>query len=242
MLGGTHEDGGLGMRRKRVRALGAMCAAVVVVAGGPAGASGSGSGKGVCDGVRRCHEVAHVDVNGDGEPDAVGVARRGRDGAEKGKVVVRVKTGPDEIVSTRRKTSYWYGSPWQGASHLDGEPGKDLMVGYMAGAHTLFFHGLTWRDGGLVTLDAPGRGHPWVIDGAYNIAYGWMRKGSWPEGHIRKRVATRYESEHFKGTVSSFRWKDGSWDLVDSTTIYPLPDKTAYSWAGFHVPGLRRYE
>lgn len=222
-------------------ALGASALAVMVATAGPTSPASGEASPGVCDGVRRCQQVAKVDVDGDGTADPVGIARRGKDGAPHGKVIVRVKVG-DTVVSTRRKTSYWYGSPWQGAARLDGEAGKDLMVGFSAGAHTLFFHGLTWREGRLVNLDAPGRGHPWVIDGAYNVAYGWLRKGSWPDGSIRQRVATRYETKRFKGTITSYRWQNGAWDRVSSRKIYPVPNKTAYSWAGFVVPGLKRYE
>lgn len=44
---------------------------------------------GVCSGVPRCRVVAHTDVTGDGARDAVGVARRGKNGAERGSVTVR---------------------------------------------------------------------------------------------------------------------------------------------------------
>jgi len=233
------------MRKHRAGALLAMAGLLLTGAAGQlptrTAAMAEQRATGVCDGVRRCHQVATVDVDGDGTADPVGIARRGKDGAEHGKVIVRVKVG-DIIVSTRRKTSYWYGSPWQGAGRLDGEAGKDLMVGSTSGAHTLFFHGLTWRDGSLVTLDAPGRGHAWVIDGAYSIAIGWLRKGSWPAGKIYKRTAVRQESGKFKGTVTSFRWTKGAWEPTSGSSAYPMSDKQAYSWSGFHVPGLKRYE
>lgn len=218
--------------------LGAGCALATLAAMGPwAPAAAGKAGPGVCDGVRRCHQVAEVDVDGDGTADPVGIARRGKDGAPHGKVIVRVKVG-DTIVSTRRTTSYWYGSPWQGAATLDGEPGKDLMVGYTAGAHTLFFRALTWREGKLANLDAPGRGRTWTIDGAVNSVYGWLRRGSWPEGTIRRRVADRYETKQFTGTVTSFRWTNGGWEKVETKKFRRMSQDKAYSWSGFHVPGL----
>lgn len=219
----------------------ASCAVVVVAGSGqPASAASAKESKGVCQGVSRCHKVAKVDVNGDGSADPVGIARRGQRGAEDSYVFVRVKIGPEKIVSVRRRTPYWYSSPWQGAARLDGVSGKDLLVGYTSGAHTQFFHGLTWRKGELVTLDAPGQEVTWVIDGAYSVSIGWLRRGSWPQGTIRKRFATRDESGDFEGRITSFRWKDGGWKTVSDKNVSPSEDE-AYSWGGFHVPGLARW-
>lgn len=219
--------------------------ALLLTAGGaqllaPAAEGAAQRASGVCDGVRRCHQVAKVDVDGDGTADPVGIARRGKDGAPHGKVIVRVAVG-DTIVSATRKTMYWYGSPWQGAANLDGEPGKDLVVGHMAGAHTLFFHGLTWRDGSLATLGAPGRGRDWVIDGAYSVSIGWLHRTSWPDGQLQKRSASRQESGKFRGTITTFRWTDGGWDRTAGKVIDPVSDKKAYAWGGFHVRGLKEY-
>ena len=69
---------------------------------------------GVCAGVGSCRVVAHVDVTGDAAPDAVGLVRRGKDGAEKGTVTVRVRTSTGRIVTATRRTQLWHGSPWQG--------------------------------------------------------------------------------------------------------------------------------
>ena len=227
------------MIRHALKLVAASCAmAFLAGSGQPVAAAPAKDGQGVCEGVRRCHKVARVDVNGDGDPDPVGLARR-KEGDES-YVLVRVKVGPERIVTTRRKTTGFYGPPWQGAARLDGVPGKDLLIGYLSGAHTQFFHGITWREGELTTLDAPGRDVTWVIDGAYSISFGWLRRGSWPEGTIRKRVATRDESEEFKGRITAYRWKDGGWDVAWSKSVKPSEDE-AYSWGGFHVPGLQRW-
>src|SRR4051794_25507072 len=93
---------------------------------------------GVCSGGLKCRVVTHVDVNGDGHADTVAIARRGAEGARSGSVMVRVKTSPGRVVSASRRTSFWFGGLWQGAARIDGRPGRELVVGYTAGAHTLF--------------------------------------------------------------------------------------------------------
>jgi hypothetical protein len=201
-------------------------------------------GRGVCTGVRGCHVVARADVNGDGAVDVIGVARRGANGAPHGAVIVRVKTEPDSIVSVRRPTEFWGGHLWQGKAFLDGHKGKELVVGFTSGAHYQAYRALTWRRGSLVTLNAPGRGKFWGIDGAVWIAMGWQRRHDDAIGTIRKRVAIRTgDAIHspFKGRITTFRWRHDGWHRVSLRTVYPLPDHVAYSWGGFQVPGLQRW-
>lgn len=188
--------------------------------------------------------VARADVNGDGSADVIGIARRGANGAPRGAVVVRVKTGPGRIVATRSKTQFWYGRLWQGEAFLDGHKGKEIVVGFTTGAHHRSYRALTWRRGALVTLDAPGRGKFWGIDGAVWIAMGWQRRDTAAIGTVRKRVAVRTgnpNSSPFKGRIKTFTWRHDGWQRVGSRTVFPLPDQAAYSWGGFHIGGLQRW-
>src|SRR6476619_3274403 len=120
--------------RHPVRAVAVAGAAVCTIGSGafvqPATASVP-----VCGGEPRCHEVARVDVNGDGTPDRVALVRRGGNRAEHGSVTVRVKTSPTHVESARRRTFFWSGGLWQGAGALDGRPGRELVVGHAMGAH-----------------------------------------------------------------------------------------------------------
>jgi hypothetical protein len=145
------------------------------------------------------------------------------------------------VTSVTRRTEYWYGGVWQGAAHLDGRRGSELVVGHTSGAHTLFFHALTWRDGRLVTLDAPGRGVTWVVDGAANVAIGWQRRAGDPAGLIRHGFAARKSNGDMRLTVSTFRWRQGGWSRVERRVVDPATDRAAYAWAGWRVPGLQRY-
>jgi hypothetical protein len=223
-----------------------MAVAAVAVWAAPASSADPGGpitrgASGVCAGVTHCTVVAHVDVNGEGTRDAVGLARRGKDGAARGFAQVRVLTEDGAISKIGRFTHYWYGHLWQGAAHIDGHRGHDLIVGHEMGAHAEVFVSYTWRDGSLARLDAPGKGGKWLVDEAYADSYGWQHKTSDPRGLVRKRKAIRIgDSNRFRGSVRTFRWSDGGW-AKRSTVHRRISQDRAGDWGGFHVPGLQRY-
>ena len=230
-----------GANRRSFRAVGAAAVAVVVgVLAIPAEAVAAGAG--VCTGVIGCRVVSQADVNGDGIRDSVGIARRGASGSVYGSVIVRVKVAPRRIVQVTRKLEPFYGSPWQGASPLDGRRGAELMIGHMAGAHTQFFQALTWRDGGLVNLRAPGAQRDWVVDGAWSVALGWQRRSTDPVGTLLRREAYRNgSSSTFTAKLTRYRWSSVGWQRVRTTTNARLPENAASSWGGFLIRGLQRY-
>ncbi len=200
------------------------------------------AGPGVCAGVNRCRVVAHVDVDGNGTSDAVALARRGKNGGPKGFVYVRVKTASNHIAVARRELPYWYGRAWQGAARLDGRKGHDLVIGHTSGAHTQLFRALTWRAGKLVTLRAPGGESDWVVDGAYRISLGFLRRAGKPAGTLTRLAAERNgDSATFTGTATDYKWSAGAWKRVRRSTNDHLSEKTAGRWGGFRVPGLSRW-
>ena len=236
----------------RTRKLGMLICALVSSAAGlgsptmAVGPSGEGDrmSRGVCTGVSRCHVKAYADVDGDGSRDRIAIARRGANRAPSGAVIVRVKTGPNRIESARYPTSYWSGPLWQGVARLDGRAGKEIVVGHSMGAHTLFYQAVTWRHGDLVRLNAPGRGRLWVIDSAYTVAFGWLRRSDDPVGRVIKRTALRTGTEPqsgFEGRAVTYQWTRDGWDKVVVRFVEPLPERQAYRWAGFHIPGLPRW-
>jgi hypothetical protein len=199
---------------------------------------------GVCAGVGSCRVVAHVDVTGDAAPDAVGLVRRGKDGAEKGTVTVRVRTSTGRIVTATHRTQFWHGSQWQGAGRLDGRAGRELVVGRIQGAHAQFFTVLTWRKKQLVNLDAPGRGHSWGIDGAVSVDLGWQHRVGDPRGVIRKRSAVRQGNAtqgSFRGTIRTFRWTRSGWARIGTKVVSPMSDEKAARWGGWRVRGIDRW-
>ena len=207
-------------------------------------AAGRLVGPGVCSGVPGCQVKARAYVNGDGSADSIGIARRGEDGAPSGAVLVRVKIGPQKIASFRARTEYWYGPVWQGVARLGGGSGKEIVIGHTMGAHARFYLALTWRHGHLTPLNAPGKARTWYIDGAVWISAGWLRLPNDPPGKLYRRVAIRVgdaTQSRFKGRVTTFRWAHGRWNRHGTRVIFPLPDKRAFSWGGFRVPGLNRW-
>ena len=196
---------------------------------------------GVCAGVPGCRIVAKADVSGDGSKDVIGIASRGASGSSGRAVIVRVRTAPIRIIATRWRADGWYGPLFRGVAALDGRPGKEIVVGHTQGAHAQLYRSLTWRHSALVPLDAPGRPRSWLVDAAAMVSYGWQRRAIDPVGTVRQRVADRYDDpngERFKGRITTYRWAPEGWDVVHRKTVYPLSDQRAYSWAGFHIPGL----
>jgi hypothetical protein len=224
------------------RLLTALAAVVCALAGLAVPAVGAAAGPGVCDGVAGCRVVGRADVDGDGSRDDIGVAARGR--AATRSVIVRVRTRNDRIVSVRAPAQFWLGSFWQGAAHLDGRDGAELVVGYVMGAHTVFYRALTWRGGRLVTLGAPGPDIFWVVDSAAFDSLGWQQLPRDPAGTIRQLSATRTGSslhDPFRGTVTRYLWTPHGWRTEASRTVFPMTDRAAAAWGGFHVPGLPRW-
>lgn len=228
----------------------ALCTGLVT-AGGTSPAAGviadrvlAGAAPAVCADVARCRVVARADVTGDGDRDVVAVARRGKQGAEQGAVIVRVRTAEGQLVAARRRTEIWHGSVWQGAGRLDGRPGNEVVVGRTQGAHAEFFTVLTWRHGRLVTLDAPGRGRWWGVDAAVWIDLGWQHRKGDPEGVIRKRLAMREGDATegpFRGRVTSYRWTHDGWDRTHRRVVYPMSAQRAATWGGWKVRGIARW-
>jgi hypothetical protein len=213
-----------------------------LVLGVPDTASAAKRNPGVCHGVRACHVVAHVDVNGDGAPDTVGIAKRQRNLAQRGTVIVRVKVAPRRILQVKRPLRYWSGSAWQGAASIDGRPGDELVVGHIAGAHTQFLKVLTWRGSHLVNERTPDGSPDWTIDGAYNVDIGWLHRADQPLGTITKLLNERNDdTSTFTGTTSTWAWTDGRWNLTSRHTDTAIPERTAYTWGGFQIPGLSRF-
>ncbi|QNN53861.1 hypothetical protein [Nocardioides mesophilus] len=196
---------------------------------------------GVCAGVRHCTVVARVDVDGDGRRDAVGLVRRGGEGAPVGAVVVRVSTAAGTTATAHRRTENWSGSLWQGAADVDGRPGRELFVGYTQGAHAELFHALTWKQGDLRTRQAPGRGIQWLVDGAAQYVAGWQQRATDPPGTIRQRRASLDASlDSWTGTVKTYRWSADGWQRIHAVTR-TLTNEQAARWAGFRIPGLETF-
>ena len=233
-----------GTTEGRLRPWARRLAAVVLVALATVIAHGNGaeaSPPPVCAGVAGCRVVAQADVDGDGRTDTVAVVRRGADGAAHGSVVVRVRTAT-RIATAQRRLAYWFGDPYRGRARLDGVPGVELVIGSTTGAHTVFEQVLTWRQGRLVGLRAPDGEATWVIDGAANYNAGWLRRSGERVGTLTQLTNERNQDQRtFTGTATRWRWSGGRWVEQSTAVNRSLPERTAFGWAGWHVPPLRRF-
>ncbi|CAA9407757.1 MAG: hypothetical protein AVDCRST_MAG75-2545 [uncultured Propionibacteriaceae bacterium] len=206
----------------------------------------------VCTGIPGCTKVATVDVDGDDQPDQVGIVSNKP--AAGGTITVQVQTATGQTMQTTSTNVRWFAkSPWFGAAPVDGEAGVELVIGDQMGAHFQQFRVITYRDGKLVTLKAPAAGEykstntdptdRWGVDGSYSFNMGIFRKES-AEGEVTVTMKTAFRSDSGKGHTGQtrvYRWYSGEWVTVSTKNVRYTSDKDAFALSGWHVKGLRRY-
>lgn len=206
-----------------------------------------------CSGVSRCAVVDHVDVDGDGTADSIGVVATSVDtskGGRGGTVQVRVRTAAHGLLTKTTRGVQWFGGEpvFLGAASLDGKRGAEVVVGQTMGAHFQHFRVLTYRSGALVWLSSPKAPAKtrsldtdtsvWAVDGSYSFNTGIARRRS-PQGvFVTVTALERKASGHgHRGWKSTYRWSSTGWVLMSSTVV-ERGTKAAYSTAGWHVAGL----
>lgn len=225
----------MGMKR-----MAAVAAAAVAVSGAPVLTTSANAATGVCTGVSSCKVVSRADVDGDGRADQVGLVQR-TSYPQNNTITVRVRTAKGRTMTTSHK-AWWYGSTWHGAARFDGRAGHELVVGSSAGAHARIFRVVTYRDGKLVTLKAPGGSWTWLIDGSYSMNAGWFRTTSRGKVYMTSKSAMRNMSTYRHDLRTyKYQWKNGSWRFVSSTRNPRATTTSAYAIAGWHVPYLKTY-
>lgn len=238
------------VRKFRLAAVGAATALAVtgaITPGAGAAAATDRSRTPVCAGVKHCHRVAVIDVDGDHRADRVGWRQ-----LSKKKVQIRVATADGELRTRRVGVRYWYGGgAWGDAAWIDGRAGAELLIGSEMGAHTPQYTMLTYRNHRLVVERSP-RGRyvegRWVVDSALNAYVGWHRNvGKGGRITLTYRYAWRDASgKGFHGHNVRFAWKRGDWRRVNRAARSYRNARQAAKIAGWHVghlqrwPGLRR--
>jgi hypothetical protein len=218
-------------------------AAAVVAALAAAGASlttpaiATAAPQGVCHGHDRCRAVAAIDVDGDHRPDVVGFQKLPGDRT----AVVRVLTASGDRLSRRVDVRGWFGGGrWAGATHIDGAPGAEMLVGSTLGAHTPFYTMLTFRDGRLMVERSPRGDSTWFVDAAATVDFGWWREVSGGRVTMTSRSALRHVHGAWSGFDVRYRWHADHWQKVDRAKhVYPGPRAASRIW-GWHVSGLDR--
>lgn len=204
----------------------------------------------VCTGSAGCSRIADVDVDGDGRADQVGIASRNRQ--DGGTITVRVRTANGLNIQTTGRHVRWFGQPYFGSAQLDGEQGAEIFVGDTMGAHYEQFRVVTFRNGRLVTLQAPpmvwtkqgmrAATSRWGVDGSWAFNTGIARRVS--DHHVVTVTMTSLERNEsgrgHTGHVTTYRWHAGHWVHVSSRPLQ-TSTKMAYASGGWHVQGLRRF-
>jgi hypothetical protein len=81
-----------------------------------------------------------------------------------------------------------------------------------------------------------------VVDGAYRVSLGFLRRAGQPAGTLTRLDAERNgDTSTFTGTTTDYAWSAGAWKRVKRSTNTHVPERTAGRWAGFRVPGLARF-
>ena len=238
----------------RIRRVGMTAAATAAVAAGIAliaPTTAHADVKDACTGVKAtCTIVAHTDVTGDGKKDSVGIVIRQADGGVITRYQVRVRTAQGKLIHKADKHADWQGKVFFGAAPIDGEPGKELVVGHIAGAHTAFYHVLAYRHGKLVLLKAPKLpaaaaglntyGRSWIDDGAVSSFAGIHRTASHGQVKLVENFGSRDPSAaKYTGWHVSYHWSGDHWALT-SYHRKSWTEKQSESLWGWHVKGLPR--
>lgn len=236
------------MNTNKIHATGALLGTVAVVGATFTGAAtaapstGSDARAGVCAGVKHCHRVAVIDVDGDRRADRVGWRQ-----LSKNKAQIRVRTADGELLRRTVGVRYWPGGgAWGDAAWIDGHRGAELLIGAGAGAHASHYRMLTYRNGRLVGEKSPwhasikGR---WAVDASVMFYAGWDRNvGRRGRITMTMKMAERNRNGHgFHGFNVRYEWRDGDWKRLARTKHTYKHDRQARRIAGWHVAHLDRW-
>ena len=210
---------------------------------GAAAGTETASRAGVCAGVKRCHRVATIDVDGDRRADQVGWQQLNR---KQVRIRVRITGGP--VVTRKVNVRLWWpGGQWGDAAWIDGRRGAELLVGSTKGAHTPYYTVLTYRSGRLVVERSPATGAyggpQWAIDSSLGGYVGWNRHVS-KRGRvtITQRIAfPNRKGERYSGDDVRYVWRGGGWKQTKRTHRTYKNAKRASRIAGWHVGHLQRF-
>lgn len=239
----------------RVRRIGIAAAATATAAVGiglVAPLAAHADAKDACTGVKApCNVVAHVDVTGDGRPDSVGIVTQKSNSGVATRYQVRVRTADGKLLRKTDKHASWEGKLFYGAAAIDGNPGKELVVGHVEGAHTAFYHVLAFHNGKFVLRKAPklpaavGKdintsGRSWVVDGAVSSFAGISRTVSHHQVNLSEDFGSRDpNAPQYTGWHVAYRWSGDHWAPVSHHQETWTDKQSSTKW-GWHVRGLGR--
>ncbi|HIZ98945.1 MAG TPA: hypothetical protein H9805_10275 [Candidatus Janibacter merdipullorum] len=177
-----------------------------------------------------CHIVSRADVDGDDRRDSVGLTAWGK--SDHGyKATVRVRTADGESLTTVSPIDLPQVSAWWGAAAIDGEPGHELVLQSDEGAHTGWYHVITYRDGKLTTLKDPlstrdfSYRYRWAIDSSATTGMGYRRtvmSSGKPLVYAYRGTLNRYSGRYVQ-TTKAVTWSNGGWRQISKKSASVTP-------------------
>ncbi len=198
----------------------------------------------MCQGVDYCRLVSRADVDGDRRADQVALVEYG-DKYTTTRSVVRVRTAYGRTM-TRTIDGHWSGeTSWHGSAAIDGRPGYELVIGRHTGAHMKQYAVLTFRNGQLATLKAPGGAWTWMTDNSYSWCAGWHRTTSNGQVVVTFGFAERDFNQtsgdpRYRVKKSKYVWSNGWWKPAGSKTSGWVGGAEAVKVVGWRIPYLPR--
>ncbi|SDS97548.1 Excalibur calcium-binding domain-containing protein [Friedmanniella luteola] len=190
----------------------------------------------VCAGVSSCRVVASSDIDGDKEPDQVGIA------LTKTSTIVRVKTATRTMQTTSRDA--WSFEPLHGIAAIDGVKGNEIVIGDLTGANTYWYRVITHRSGKLVTLN-PGQKSPavpnrWGTQASFSAYAGYSRTvSSTGAVSLVEKYALRNDTgSGYTGKNITYAWSGGKWVKKSTKTARYSSAAKAKAIYGWRIKGL----
>jgi hypothetical protein len=207
----------------------------------------------LCGGLDRCEQIATADVDGDRQPDRIGLAKLtdSPDGLQN--YALRVLTARGRLGMIRQGPDVIYGEPFFGVAEIDGVAGVELLMRMTSGPHTQWFQMYTWRGTKLIAERNPEitdgyQKYGWAVDSAFSAAIGLTCDRSNGAASIISTSLTPAGRDYFtnpnagySGEIKTWRWSEGRWVAAGTRPISMRAGTPEFrAVAGWHCPGLPR--
>jgi len=210
----------------------------------------------LCGGIADCHVVGHADLDGDGRTDDIAVIGHADQPenlqwTSSNHPTLRVKTNTGIVIYPVQVDGWAYQPLYGGAASVDAQPGKEIIVGHTAGAHSRSYTMLTMRRGKLIALPAPdntGRGGDWMVDGSSssNATYRCLGNGVVESASAVIREPPPDASTNTYDTrTQRYSRTNGTWRLDGPERLkpqtFPLGIEMPAPFAGWQCTGFSRF-
>ncbi|MDO5630092.1 MAG: hypothetical protein Q4G43_17400 [Mobilicoccus sp.] len=192
--------------------------------------------------------VTRADIDGDGRPDTIRVARRSvTDEQYVFRITVETAAGKrairDALVANYDDGSLAPADVWGGTAHLDGVRGAEMLMDLGGGVGDAPWpHLYTWRNGRIIPAPAPGAT---AANPAWDTMAHWGRMSGYTVSTVKgqRRITVHAltgrfdrtgETVTYRGTHTTYRWHRGTWQKISTTRSGTLNENKAYDYAGWN--------